>query len=191
MGIFSAISGLVGSALGSSASKRTDRASAVAAAKANEFTEKQLKNKHQWEVQDLKSAGLNPILSAHGSGAIGSSAMAKVTDKSESARNSALAAGQMANLAADTDLKASSAKNMDAKTINEAGLNPLWAATNKVGTGITKSIGDLGDFFTNKPTSAKSTKPKPNISQLLPKRQPFPKTGQSDWYKNLNYKWSK
>lgn len=45
------------------------------AANANAFTKEQLQNRHQWEVADLKAAGLNPILSAlKGAPSIGGSA---------------------------------------------------------------------------------------------------------------------
>lgn len=37
-----------------------------AAGKSRKFTERMMKNVHQWEVQDLIAAGLNPILSATG-----------------------------------------------------------------------------------------------------------------------------
>lgn len=35
------------------------------------YTERQMKNAHQWEVQDLENAGLNPVLSANSAHAIG------------------------------------------------------------------------------------------------------------------------
>ena len=44
-----------------------NKASAKAASVANDFTTEQLQNRHQWEVQDLLAAGLNPILSIGGS----------------------------------------------------------------------------------------------------------------------------
>lgn len=64
---------LGGSLIGASSAKS-------AASDANAFTEEQLKNRHQWEVSDLKTAGLNPILSANGTPSIGGSAMASVPD---------------------------------------------------------------------------------------------------------------
>ena len=42
----------------------SDKASAKAAQQAQQHSDKQLKNRHQWEVADLRKAGLNPILSA-------------------------------------------------------------------------------------------------------------------------------
>jgi hypothetical protein len=59
------------------ANSSTNKANSAQAAAANQFTEKQLKNRHQWEVEDLKKAGLNPIMSAGGTPSIGSSAMAQ------------------------------------------------------------------------------------------------------------------
>lgn len=53
-----------------------DFASAQAAASRG-FTKEQLQNRHQWEVADLRAAGLNPILSAmKGAPSIGGSASA-------------------------------------------------------------------------------------------------------------------
>ena len=36
-----------------------------------------MKNRHQWEVSDLRKAGLNPILSAGAAPSMGASAMAQ------------------------------------------------------------------------------------------------------------------
>lgn len=35
------------------------------------YTERQMQNAHQWEVEDLQKAGLNPVLSANGAHAVG------------------------------------------------------------------------------------------------------------------------
>lgn len=59
MGFLSGIGGLVNDVLGGTSSAKM----------ANQHSEKMAKNAHQWEVQDLKKAGLNPALSAGGSSA--------------------------------------------------------------------------------------------------------------------------
>lgn len=64
MGLFSSVGKIFNDVTGASS-----------AAKYNtQMTREQMKNAHQWEVEDLKKAGLNPILSAGGStaGAIAS-----------------------------------------------------------------------------------------------------------------------
>lgn len=88
---------LVGGVLGLASGESDQDHATAAAAEANKFTEKQLKNRHQWEVQDLRAAGLNPILSAHGSPSIGSSAKAETIPTSQRAiegANSALMAAR-------------------------------------------------------------------------------------------------
>lgn len=105
--------GIGGDAISNSAARDESSAS-------RSFTEKQLKNRHQWEVADLKKAKLNPILSAGGTPSVGSSAMAAQSAMGSSGIKGALAAAQLDNIKADTGLKKSTAKNTDVKTIKDA-----------------------------------------------------------------------
>jgi len=73
------------------------------AATANAFTKEQLQNRHQWEVSDLRAAGLNPILSAmKGAPSIGGSASAQ----------------SGANVAEDTAALTNSAANTNQQRLN-------------------------------------------------------------------------
>lgn len=109
MGFFSSIGSLF-----------NDISGATSAAQLNNKYQKEFaQNAHQWEVEDLKKAGLNPILSAGGSGATaggsGGAQMANtgITDIANSA--TALIKTQ-----SDIDLQKSQEKLNDIQTLNEA-----------------------------------------------------------------------
>lgn len=81
-------------------------------------------NAHQWEVQDLKNAGLNPILSAGGSGAMTGGISAPVPDVSgiNTGIQNAISAYQAKT---DNALKGAEIKNINEDTKNKQKENDL------------------------------------------------------------------
>ncbi|QCS36510.1 minor capsid protein [Capybara microvirus Cap3_SP_441] len=70
MGLFSSIGSMVNDMLGgTSSAKQANRYALQQAQVSNEYQKEFANNAHQWEVEDLKKAGLNPILSANTGGA--------------------------------------------------------------------------------------------------------------------------
>lgn len=70
MGLFSSIGGLVNDLTGASSSANSSYKYNAALQNQNWAHQKEaMQNAHQWEVTDLKAAGLNPALSAGGNGA--------------------------------------------------------------------------------------------------------------------------
>ena len=79
MGVLSSIGDAAGGIVASLGGAAVQGAFGLAGqSNAQDFTKEQLQNRHQWEVKDLRAAGLNPILSAHGTPSIGQSPTAKI-----------------------------------------------------------------------------------------------------------------
>ncbi len=123
MGFFGDI---IGGALGFLGGERSNDSSARQAAQANQFTERMMKNRHQWQVADLRAAGLNPILSAGGTPSVGGSAQAQQHDTITPAINTALSSrrlqADLKNIQADTQKKkaeAAYADNLGAKAAQD------------------------------------------------------------------------
>lgn len=89
---------LIGAAAGLLGGERANSSARAERRAANAFTERQLKNRHQWEVEDLRKAGLNPVLSAHGTPSIGGSQMAQVINPADSMAKGMVAATSAAQL---------------------------------------------------------------------------------------------
>lgn len=74
---------VIGGLFGLGSNKSSNKAAAASAREANRFTKEMMTSRHQWEVADLKAAGLNPVLSAGGAPSMGHSAQAPVFSAGE------------------------------------------------------------------------------------------------------------
>jgi len=112
-----------------------------------------LQNRHQWEVEDLRKAGLNPILSAHSAPSIGSSAKAdtvSVSDKVSQGVNSALAArrarAEIEQINSQTSLNKAAERTQDTQGVHNlasARAADAQAATQLQWQGIRKPLSDV------------------------------------------------
>lgn len=131
----------------------SNRAAGKEASQARDFTEAQMRNKHQWEVEDLKKAGLNPILSAHGSGSIGPSPAAQQTNPLKDGVNSAVAAYR---LSAEVELLQANIDQVESLTsknnASARGLNnvaDISDAAAAAGRGASKLANDINPSFSS------------------------------------------
>ena len=158
-GIIKSVAGpLIGGVLGASSAKSTNQANAEQAEASRLFTKEQMQNRHQWEVDDLKKAGLNPVLSAGGTPSIGGSAQAQMIDPMQSAMtaaNSAMALRKMSeevnllreqknNVRADTGLKKQAERIKDP-------VEDVMRGTSQFTQGITNSAKSVKPWFDKSP----------------------------------------
>lgn len=104
---------LYGTSQAASSAKSANRMAQEEAGYSRQFVMDQMKSRHQWEVEDLERAGLNPVLSAGAAPSMGGSPQAQVFDESanagsvgSSAVQAALASAQLKNIKEDTKKKA-------------------------------------------------------------------------------------
>lgn len=157
--------GMVGQLIGGIGA---NSAASKAADKANDFTMHVLRNRHQLETQDLRAAGLNPILSANGGGPGASGAMYTpqnpAAGMAEGATHAATASSQRSLIKAQIEAtnasaqaSLASANNMNSEATlkkfqfpgaaNQAAADSsawakFWSLYGKQGTG---AIGDIGN----------------------------------------------
>lgn len=132
--------GLIGGAASAFGAKQAGEDAKKATAAQIAWERERAQNAHQWEVKDLQAAGLNPILSAGGSGAVTGGISAPMPDRSGyttagtaiiDAINSAYGAArtnaeigktgaETANITQDTKNKLTAQELMKKQIINEA-----------------------------------------------------------------------
>lgn len=123
MGWLSAAIGAVGSIFG--AKMGADAAEDNMQAQI-QWQREQLQNKHQWEVEDLKKAGLNPVLSAGGSSSAASVSPSAITNPLSGLASSAAELGKLkseikkneADISNQTKSADAAMKNADSSMIN-------------------------------------------------------------------------
>lgn len=127
---------IAGAAIGAASSllnqHSANKNSSANANAANAFTREQWLNKHQWEVSDLKAAGLNPILSATGGGSPASSAMAStqmadvgsaISSGASAARVASLISAEKDKIRQETSTSEASASTLKSQQqLNEANI---------------------------------------------------------------------
>lgn len=158
--LISAGSNLIGGLLGRSSAKDQNRQADAQAQREMEFQERMSSTAHQREVEDLKKAGLNPILSAHGGASSPGGAMAPVVNTSEPLRDSINKSAGSALDAANIMLTKETAKTQQTQQeLNRANAaKSLAEASGHIGLGpfARIPISRLGGYLGNAVSSAKS-----------------------------------
>lgn len=155
-------SNLIGGLMGSSSAKSQNKAAAEQAQKEMDFQERMSSTVHQREVADLRAAGLNPILSAHGGASSPGGAMAPVVNTTEPLRDSLKSSAQGVQQAM---LNREQVKVMRSQT----GLNQANARLADANTAVTTGgkIGFMGTSIPVDAFSSKSLANTPGASEII------------------------
>lgn len=119
--LISGAANIVGGLFGSNSAKSQNKAAAEQSQKEMDFQERMSSTAHTREVADLKNAGLNPILSAHGGASSPGGAMAPVVNTSEPLRDSLKASAQnVANVMLTRELAQTEKTKQTLNTVSAA-----------------------------------------------------------------------
>lgn len=146
MGLFSKAGGLLNDLTGATSAGKQSQKYALQSAQVNNAYQKEFaQNAHQWEVEDLKKAGLNPVLSANSgaSASGGGVSSGSVTSAGFNPVETAIGAWngyeQARNTGADTNRKNAEIDNIHADTL----LKSYQQMSEIAKTGATKAERDL------------------------------------------------
>lgn len=113
--VIGAVGGILGESIGASSANSLQRETLD---KQMAFNREVMQNRHQWEVEDLKKAGLNPLLSATSPTGTLSSPGAPAAVKANYAQSAqALASLSIQNKQAEAQLASSEAAKLNAETL--------------------------------------------------------------------------
>lgn len=113
--VIGAVGGILGESIGASSANSLQRETLY---KQMSFNREVMQNRHQWEVEDLKKAGLNPLLSATSPTGTLSSPGAPAAAKANYAQSAqALASLAIQNKQAEAQLASSEAAKLNAESL--------------------------------------------------------------------------
>lgn len=95
---------IAGAALGGFGASSANKAASKAQKREQAFIREQMNNRHQWEVDDLKAAGLNPMLSAGAAPSMGGSPTRQIFDEGAAAGAGAVSATSSRRNSKESDL---------------------------------------------------------------------------------------
>lgn len=142
-------------------------------------TKRQMQNRHQWEVADLRAAGLNPILSAGGAPSMGGVSQTKLPSTTKDTNQGRLIQSQIDLNKAGAAKATSDAGLSDAK---KGAIQPAATVGGAVGKGLEAAGGALESLyqgFTGPQTNAAPKLRLPAQSQFM--KNITRKKGESIW----------